>query len=85
MRFNQRSDIPTLNSGSLKLEDKFNYLESSVSYTENDINTRRAKSWTAIDRLLVIRKSDRSDKIKQFFSSSSRDHTAVWMHHLDAD
>ena len=39
MRFNQRSDIPTLNGSSLKLLDKFNYQGTSVSSTETDINT----------------------------------------------
>ena len=54
MCFNQRGDISTLNVSSLKLVDKFTYLESSVSSTNKDINTRLAKAWTAIDRLLVI-------------------------------
>ena len=40
---------------------------SSVSSTENDINTRLAKAWTAIDRLWVIWKSDLSEKIKRNF------------------
>ena len=39
MCFNQRGDISTLNGGSLKLVDKFPYLGSSVSSTENDMNT----------------------------------------------
>ena len=67
MCFNRRSDISTLNDSSLKLVGKFTYLGSSVSSTENDINTRLAKAWTAIDRLLVIWKSDRTDKKKSFF------------------
>ena len=50
MCFNQRGDISTLKSGFLKLVDKFTYLGSSVSSTENDINTQLAKAWTAIDR-----------------------------------
>ena len=54
MCFNQRSVISTLNGGSLKLVDKFTYLGSNVSSTKNDINTRLAKAWTAIDRLSVI-------------------------------
>ena len=37
MYFNQRGDI-ILKGGPLKLVDKFTYLESSVSSTENDIN-----------------------------------------------
>ena len=42
-------------------------LRSSVSSTENDINTRLAKAWTAIDRLSVIWKSDLAIKIKRSF------------------
>ena len=38
MFFNQRGDIFTLDGGHLKLVDKFTYLGSSVSSTENDIN-----------------------------------------------
>ena len=67
MSFNQRSDISKLNGRSLKLVDKFTYLESSVSSTENDIRTRLAKAWTAMYRLSVIWKSDLSDKIKRSF------------------
>ena len=56
---------------SLKLVDKFTYQGSSVSSTETDINTWLAKAWTAIDRLLVIWKSDRTDKIKiSFFEAA---------------
>ena len=58
---NQRGDISILNGGSLKPVNKFTYLGSNVSSTENDINTRLAKTWTAIDRLSVIWKSDLSD------------------------
>ena len=36
--FNQKRDISTLNGGSLKLVDKFTCLDSSISFTENDIN-----------------------------------------------
>ena len=37
--FNQRGDNSTQNGCSLKLVDKFTYIESSVSSTETDINT----------------------------------------------
>ena len=67
MCFNQSGDISTLNGGSLKLVDKFTFLGSSVLSTENDINTRRAKVWTAINRPSVKWKSDLSDKIKRNF------------------
>ena len=67
MCFNQKGDNFTLNSGPLKLLDKFTYLGSTVPSTENDINTRQGKALTAIDRLLVIWKSDLTDKIKRSF------------------
>ena len=60
-------NISTLNDGSLKLLDKFTYLESSISSTENDINMRLEKAWTAISWLLVIWKSELYDKIKHNF------------------
>ena len=66
MSFNQRSNISTLNDSSLKVVDKFTYLENSENdlNTENGIDTRLVKAWTAIDRLSVIWKSDLFDKIK---------------------
>ena len=67
MCYNQTGDISTLVGTSLKLEDKFNYLGSSVSSTEKDIDTRLTKAWTAIDRLSVIWKSDLTDKMKRSF------------------
>ena len=85
MCFNQRDDISTLNGSSLKLVDKFTYLGSSVSKTEKVINIWLAKAWTTINRLLVIWKSDLTDKIKQFFPSSSHVDTAIWLHNMDAN
>ena len=41
--FNQRDEISTMNSNSLKLVDKFTFLGSSVSSTETDIKTRLKK------------------------------------------
>ena len=51
----------------MKLVDKFTYLGSSVSSIGTDSNTWLAKAWTAIDMLLVIWKSDLTDKIKRSF------------------
>ena len=80
MCFNQTGDISTLNGSSLKLVDKFTYLGSSVSSTKTDINTWLAKTWTAINRLSVIWKSDLTDKMKcTFFPSSGRVETTAWM------
>ena len=75
MCFNQnlKIKISTLKGGSLKLVDKFTYIGSSISSTKNDINTWLTKAVTAIDRLLVIWRSDLSEKIKHsFFPGSSR-------------
>ena len=51
----------------LKLVDKFTYLGSSVASTEKDIDTRLTKTWTAINRLSIIWKSDLTDKMKHSF------------------
>ena len=67
MCVNKRGDISTLNSSSLKLVDKFIYLGSNVSSTETDINTRLAKTWTPINILSDIWKSDLTDKIECSF------------------
>ena len=67
MCYNQTGDISTLVGTSLKLVDKFTYLEISVSSTEKDIGTRQTKAWTAIDRLSIIWKSDLTDKMKRCF------------------
>ena len=83
---NQKGDISTLKNGSLKLMDKFTYLGSSISSTENDINTGLEKAWTVINRLSVIWKSDLSNKMKSnFFPGNSQVQTTIWMHHMDAD
>ena len=47
--------------------NEFMYLGSSVSLTENDVDICLVKVWTTIDRLLIIRKSDQSNKIKWDF------------------
>ena len=67
MCYNQTGDISTLYGSPLKLVDKFTYLGSSVSSTENDIDRRLTKAWTAINRLSIIWKSDLTDKMKRSF------------------
>ena len=67
MCYNHTGNITTLDGASLKLVDKFTYLGSSVSSTENDIDTRLTKAWTAIDMLSIIWKSDLTDKMKRSF------------------
>ena len=65
--FNQIGDISTLDGSSLKLVDKFTYQGSSVSSTEKDIDSWLTKTWTAIDKLSIIWKSDLTDKMKRSF------------------
>ena len=60
-------DISTLDGTSLKLVDKFTYQGSSVSSTEKDINTQLTKTWTTIDKLSIIWKSDLTEKRKRSF------------------
>ncbi len=67
MCYNQTGNITTLHGASLTLVDKFTHLGSSVSSTENDIDTRLTKAWTAIDRLSIIWKSDLTDEMKRSF------------------
>ena len=67
MCFNQRGHISTQNSSSMKLEDKFTFLGSSVLSTETDINTWLARAWIAIYRLSVVWKPVLTDKIKGSF------------------
>ena len=67
MRYYQTCDISTLDGTSLKLVDKFAYQGSRVSSTKNDIDTWLTKEWTAVDRLLIIWKSDLTDKMKRSF------------------
>ena len=67
MCYNQTGNITTLDGASLRLVDKFTYLGSSLSSTENGIDTRLTKAWTAIDRLSIIWKSDLTDEMKRSF------------------
>ena len=65
--YNQTGDISTLDGTSMKLVDKFTYLGSSVSSTENYIYTWLTKAWAAIDWPSIIWKSDLIDKMKRSF------------------
>ena len=59
---NEKGHISTLNGDSLKLIDLIHLSGNgnSFSSTENDVNMRRVNSWTAIDRLSIIWKSNLS-------------------------
>ena len=71
MCYNQTGDISTLDRTPLKLVDKFTYLGSSVASTEKDIDMRLTKAWTAINRILIIWKSDLTYKMKcSFFQAA---------------
>ena len=78
MCINKKGDISSVNGGSTKLVDKITQFGSSITSTENEINMRQSKAWTATHRLSIIRKSNLSDKIKRIFST-----TALYGHRLD--
>ena len=72
--------------------------EATSNLRKKDINTSQAKAWTAIGRLLIIWKSEISDKIKGSFfligkkrllfhliSLCGRVSTDLWMHHMNPD
>ena len=45
------------------------YFRGNMSSTESEVNISLAKLLSAFDKLLIISKSDLSDKIKQFFAA----------------
>ena len=63
----KQATFSTLCGSSLKLVDKYIYVESTVSSTEKDIDTRLAKAWTANDMLSIIWNSDLTDKMQRSF------------------
>ena len=65
--FKQEGAISFLICKPLKLVDKFTYIGSNISSTENDVIIHIRKTWTAVDRLSIIWKSDLSAKIKWDF------------------
>ena len=81
MCHNQTGDISTLGGTSMKQVDKFTYLGSSVSSTGKDIDTRLTNAWAAIDRLLVIWRSDLADKMKRSFFQAAV--VSILLHYLD--
>ena len=80
--FKQEGVISTLSGRSLKI-NKFTYLGSNISSTERDFSICLAKMWTAINRILILWKSDLANKIKwDFFPNCCCVNTSVWLHHM---
>ena len=71
--------ISTLRGKRLKLVDQFMYFGKNILLTESDVNICLVKTWNAIDRLLIIKKSYLPDKMS-FLPSCTN--TTVWMHHM---
>ena len=67
MSFKQNGAISSVNGKPLKFVDQFVYFGSNISSTENDVNIHIDKTWTAIESLSTIWKSDLSCKIKLEF------------------
>ena len=62
--------IFTLNSKPLKLVGKFTYLSGNISSTECDVKILLTKTWNAIEKLLIIWKSNLSYKLKRDFQQA---------------
>ena len=73
MCFKQKGTISTSSGKPLKSVDQYTYFSSNISSTENDVNVGLVKLWSAIDRLLIIWKSDLFNEIKQDFCNC-----AIW-------
>ena len=53
------------------------------THPESDVNIRLVMAWIAINRLVIIWKSDISDKIKRDFLQTVA--VSIWIHHVDAN
>ena len=63
MSLNSKSDnMISRNGNSIKNVDNFKYLGSYIANTENDINTRIAKAWAALNSMNILWKSKLSEK-----------------------
>ena len=74
MCFKEDDTNSSLNGKPLKFVNQFTYLGSNISSTKSDVNIRFGKSWTDINSLLSIWKSDLSDEIRRGFFNA----VAVW-------
>ena len=71
VKFHQEGDIRLLNNTSIKAVDDFVYLGSNIKSTEKDIEVKKGKAWSALNKLNCIWKSNLSDNLKrQFFRST---------------
>ncbi|KAI8516923.1 hypothetical protein Bbelb_055040 [Branchiostoma belcheri] len=70
--FNQHGNIASLDGNSIKQVEKFTYLGSDISSTENDVSARIGKAWAATDKLSVIWKSPLPNELKrEFFQATA--------------
>ena len=67
MAYNQDGQIKSVAGNNIKQVDNFVYLGSSIQTTEKDIQIRKAKAWSALNKLDVIWKSNMPSKLKRDF------------------
>ena len=65
MEFNQTGTITSLDGRQLKSVQDFTYLGSSIQSTDKDMQIRKGKAWTALNKLEKIWKSNLSMKLKR--------------------
>ena len=84
--FKREGVISILSCKPLKLVNKFTYPGSYILSIEDDVDIRQSNARTDINKLLIIWKSDLSDKTKRnYFPSSGSVNTSALMHYINAN
>ena len=79
MSLNSKSDnMISRNGNSIKNVDNFKYLGSYIANTENDINTRIAKAWAALNSMIILWKSNLSENLKSSFFRAAVESVLVY-------
>ena len=79
MSLNSKSDnMISRNGNSIKNVDNFKYLGSYIANTENDINTRIAKAWAALNSMIILWKSNLSENLKRSFFRAAVESVLVY-------
>ena len=79
MSLNSKSDnMISRNGNSIKNVDNFKYLGSYIANTENDINTRIAKAWAALNSMNILWKSNLSENLKRSFFRTAVESVLVY-------
>ena len=70
--------IKSLNGNEINKVNDFKYLGSYISSTEKDLDIRLAKSWSALNAMNKIWKSNLKDKLKRNFFRATVESVLVY-------